>query len=194
MSKQVALYGGSFDPITLAHEMVCQCVHDSIGCEIWTMPCWKHRFGKNPTPAHHRWSMLQLFAKRKNFVKPCSWELDNQHSGSMYETVANLKILFPKTNFHIVIGMDNANVIDKWDKGLALIQENPFVIITRKGIQPLVEWHLRSPHQLIDIGSSISSTQVREAIYHGDVQAQKMVSSDVWDYIISNNLYNSKQG
>jgi len=190
MTKTIALYGGAFDPITFAHESICQKVHEEFDCEVWVLPCWSHKFGKKTTSAHHRWSMLQLLSRRMPFVKPCSFELDNQHSGSLYETLASLKSKHLECLFHVVIGMDNANLINKWDRGNLLVKENPFIVLTRQGEDPKTTWFYEYPHKMISVDSPLSSTLVRTALSQKDFEAtKKMVSSDILDYIDQYSLY-----
>jgi nicotinate (nicotinamide) nucleotide adenylyltransferase len=191
--KQVALFGGAFDPVTLAHEFICQKIHDETGFDIWLMPCWNHKFGKDPTPIYHRWAMLALACQKMPFVKLCSWEIDKQHSGSMYETMLGLKASFQDIDFHIVIGMDNANVIlESWDRGQWIVLYNPFIVITRTGEESTATWYNVDPHKLIKVDYNLSSTKVRTAITEANEEACNMVSPNVWTYINQNCLYGSK--
>lgn len=188
--KNIALYGGSFDPPTIAHELIFQKVHKQSFCdEVWPMPCFGHNFGKKPIQPHHRWAMIQILARSHSFLKPCSWELDNQHSGSMYETLIALKKLYPQNKFYIVVGMDNANSIFKWDRGDLLIKENPFIVLTRKGEIPQTNWHTKNPHQIINVELAISSTMVRESIKNDFNKAANMLNFNIWEYIVKYELY-----
>lgn len=193
-SEHVALYGGAFDPFTIAHGSIVNRIWQ-LGYPVWVMPCWAHKFDKDPTPAKHRWEMLIQAASECTNIIPVSWELDHQHSGSMYETLSALKAIHPDKVFHIVIGMDNANLIHKWDRGEKLIAENPFIVLSRHGYDSLVTWPFQKPHEFIEFGASLSSTNVRKEIAAGNyAEASHMVPDLVWNYIVEHQLYGYKNG
>lgn len=194
----VALLGGGLDPISLHHEKLAETVESNTGMPTWIMPCYGHLFAKGSrlTAPHHRLNMVKLTAKYRNdnlFV-PFDWEIEHKHAGSMYETVAQLKERYPNVAFHIVIGMDNANVIEtKWDRGNLLIQENPFIVFEREGVEPTAEWFRSPPHRLFPMGYDLSSTAIREAIQTGNhAFAEQHLNPAVWEYIRTNGLYGYK--
>lgn len=191
LPSNIALFGGAFDPPTIAHELIGQVVYDKTGMSVLYMPCWSHTFGKHPSEAFHRLQMISIKSKKNPFMISWSWEIDNKHNGSMYETLKFLNTLYPKTKFHIVIGMDNANVIFDWDRGNLLIQENPFIVFKRNGYESKVDWFTKSPHLSINSENIIiSSTDVRNAIKNKNYDlAKSLVSEEVWSYIVVNRLY-----
>lgn len=189
----VALFGGACDPLTVAHGIICDAVANKTGWPVWMMPCWGHKFGKQPTPAEHRWSMLQRLADINKNIIPFEWEIARKHTGSMYETLQSLRSTFPYTTFHVVIGMDNANSIHEWDRGDKLIEEYPFIVSTRKGYEAVEGWFLQEPHMLVEVDIELSSTTIRKAIENGDYEfAKRSVSSTIWEYIQEHKLYGYK--
>ena len=61
--------------------------------------------------------MIEDLAHRMpNYFIPCNWEIVKKHTGSMYETISGLKKSHPNKVFYIVIGMDNANEMEKASK------------------------------------------------------------------------------
>lgn len=195
---EVALLGGGFDPISLHHERIADVVEKETGMPTWAMPCYGHLFSKNDrlTDSAHRLNMVNATAQHRNtnlFV-PFGWEIEHHHTGSMYETVAQLKAKYPNVKFHIVIGMDNANVIKtKWDRGNLLIQENPFFVFEREGVVAKTNWFMQPPHRLFRIDYDLSSTAIREAIQSGNYAfAEEHLNPAVWEYIKANNLYGYK--
>lgn len=140
--------------------------------------------------------MANITAKHRkdDFFVPFDWEIKHKHAGSMYETIAQLKLHYPDLLFHIVIGMDNANVIKtKWDRGDLLTQENPFIVFERDGVEKTADWFLQAPHQIFTMNYNLSSTAIREAIQNGNYEfAKSHVNPAVWEYITVNKLYGYK--
>lgn len=195
-NNRVAIYGGGFDPITLAHENVARMVWAELGVPVWTMPCFGHLFGKKLTPAYHRWAMLLMAAQERghSFIVPCDWELRNQHSGSMFETLGALSRENPGKMFELVMGMDNANVIHRWHRGEELVATYPCIVVGRGGIKPLTEWYLNPPHHFIPSKMDISATDIRQAVEKGDHEfAERHLRRDVWEYIKDYRLFGYKE-
>ena len=182
---EVAIFGGAFDPISIHHEEIAK----ATGMPTWIMPCYKHLFNKNSRliDSSHRLQMVKLVESDQ--LKACDWEVVNKHSGSMYETLTQLKKQYPSLIFHIVLGMDNANLVkEKWHCGEKLIQENKFIIFTRKGYEPSVDWI--SDHKILEPKHDLSSTMIRNAINNKNYKfAQEHLNPLVWDYICQNKLY-----
>jgi len=196
--RNVALLGGGCDPISIHHEALVDAVVEHTGMPVWVMPCYGHLFdkGRRLTEVEHRWNMVvkSTAQQNKGLLIPFDWEIENSHTGSMYETITQLKLEYPDRLFHVVIGMDNANVIEsKWDRGSLLIQENPFIVFEREGIKPEVSWFMQSPHRIYPMKCNLSSTAIRDAIKNGDYNfAQNHLNPAVWDYIQANKLYGYK--
>lgn len=193
MSNSIALFGGAFDPITVAHEQLAKMVYSSLGMEVWLMPCFDHVYGKRMTAADYRWNMVQLVTQDSFFLKECNHEIRTQHEGSMYETLHALTDLYPGTLFHLVIGMDNANSIHRWRKGELLVREYPCVVIGRKGYQSLTEWYLNPPHRFLPFNIELCASNIREAIESGKNDwAEKNLNPKVWEYIQTHKLYKER--
>jgi nicotinic acid mononucleotide adenylyltransferase len=113
----------------------------------------------------------------------------------MFETMEGLTKVYPEIDFHIVIGMDNANVIEaEWDRGEQLIQKYPFIVLQRPGVKAEVDWFAEDPHVYLTFRYAGSSESLRKAIRKGDYAfARRHLSSKVWDYIVAGKLYGYKE-
>lgn len=194
---EIALFGSGCNPIGLHHEKIAEEIWNKFKIKTWIMPCAQHRFEKNLEliDAYERWIMTCYACMNKEFMIPFDLEYRNKSNGSTFETLERLNNgLNPTIN--IVIGMDNANVVEeKWHKGKELIQKYPFIVVKRKGIEPKVDWFTKKPHRFIEVNVEGSSTQIREAIQKGDYKtAEKMLNPKVWEYIQTKCLYGYKNG
>lgn len=216
----IALFGGAFDPICRHHEFMVEClavhgqnVDGSIGMPTWVMPCFHHRFAKDSrleAPEHRlnmversaesineNWLMFENLPSKalgKEILIPFRWQIENQHDGSTYEAIQSLRKEYPNVNFHIVMGMDNANLVEtKWDRGNLLIQECPCIVVKREGEKETATWFNDPMHQVLPFDHSGGSTEFRNAIEQKRFfDAKLKTSSGVWNYIKEHKLYGYK--
>lgn len=188
---EVALLGGAFDPITLGHELMAKAVFRHTELPVWVMPCYEHRFGKQMANTRHRLTMCKLVSNQhREWMTTFSFEIEHELKGSMYETIRMLRVEYPKTKFRIVVGMDNANQITSWDRGAALINEVPFIVVGRGKFQPVTDWFMKQPHLYIPNDCPVQAREIREAIKNRHLTlAKNMLNPRVWDYIIEHGVY-----
>lgn len=195
VSEPVIIFGGGFDPITTGHLRVAQTVHRETGFPIWAMPCYEHRWGKEMASPIHRMFMIKtVAAQHRPWLSMCDFEIKNKHNGSMYKTISMLREEHPNLDFHILIGMDNANKIKEWDRGEELADTVPFIVVSRPTYEQETDWFLLPPHRYIEVDYDISSTSVREAIENGNHDwARANLDQLVWEYIQARKLYGYKE-
>lgn len=190
----MAVYGGAFDPVTLAHVAVATVVHRHTGLSVWMMPCHGHRFGKSLTADAHRLAMVRLVALRNPWLVPSDWETGRQHDGSTFDTLSSIVAARPEVSPLLVMGLDNANAIDRWHRGRELVETFPCVVVGRDGGTPADDWFLRPPHVYIHCAINLHATQVREAVRDGKYHwAQRQLNAEVWDYVREHRLYGYKE-
>jgi nicotinate (nicotinamide) nucleotide adenylyltransferase len=215
-NRKIALYGGGFNPIGRHHEFAAILIHKSTGMRTWFMPCYDHLFSKDSEliEVKHRWNMvMEVTNQFPEQMMAFDFEMRQKHTGSMYETMEMLKPGNPDIDFHIVIGMDNANCIESdWDRGNLLIQEYPFIVMHRRmacpacrgnkiqcalcdetgkiWLPPTTDWFKQEPHAELKLDYLISSSDIRKAIAEGRLDfARQHLNPMVWDYIETGNLF-----
>lgn len=202
MRNKVALFGGSFNPIGRHHMKIGQTIFEQLGMCTWYMPCFQHRFSKSLAEAKHRWNMLLKASEDFEWMVPCDWEIAHASQGSMIDTVTALCEEYPHIDFHIVIGMDCANIIEEqWDRGKLLISLCPFIVFTRPVQIPTTDWFKFPPHQLLHMATSQQSpksddwlawedsTSIRATIGQKGDYAKRRLHPKVWTYIQRERLY-----
>ncbi len=192
----IAVFGGAFDPITLGHQSCALAISAATQMQVWFMPCYKHRFNKKTAAANDRFEMCRAAAEDLSHLKrqmfwATDYEIKKQHNGSTYELMEMLSAEHPENRYHIVIGMDNANILkEKWKHAEQLLEKYPFLVMTRQGYEPLSDWWKNPPHRLIEIGWQASSTSFRLACTDRDFESARFkVSDSVWDHISTYELY-----
>lgn len=194
---RVALLGLTGDPVTLGHERLVQTIANWEGFvdEVWLQPCFLHRFGKKPIEPWHRLDMCQLACDNSNPIckalcKVSDFEIKHQLEGGTYNVLNQMKAELPGFKFFPLIGMDNANSIEKWANWERLIAEYSFIVTPRVGVEMKTNWFTKPSHFILANGQyvEISSTLVKEMI-HANRCVKSFLSRSVYQYVFERELY-----
>jgi nicotinate-nucleotide adenylyltransferase len=185
---RIALFGGSFDPPHVAHQMACLYILSTQPVDqVWMMPCYQHPFDKRSAPFAHRVAMCRLAAALLAGVQVCTIEEEMGDKSYTLLTVKRLRERYPEHTFMMVIGADLVRERERWYGWPELQQSVPFLIIGRTGAEATAEGEaagLKLP--------AISSTLVREALRRGE-RPDALVPRAVLDYIAAQGLYREAQ-
>lgn len=182
----IALFGGAFDPPHKGHQLVATTILDEKQIdEVWFLPANQHPFLKPLSSGKDRISMLELILESKQRIE--TYELETDGTSYTYKTLVALRERFPDHNFSFIIGSDNLESFDKWDKHEELVSEFPFFVYPRPGfpMEPLYE----NMTALSDKATvTASSTEVRERLQRGE-PINDLVENGVEEYISRQGLY-----
>ncbi len=189
----ITLFGGSFNPPTLGHEIVLEQIFKLKLIpnldEIWLLPEYQHSFSKNHSliDAKHRVNMAKYLLRPK--VKLETACIDQKMSGDTIGHITYLKKKYPQHQFSFLMGSDNLKTFDLWPKWQKLLQLMTFYVYPRKGFQfkPLYPnmIALTHPKQVV---TDISSTMVRDRINRG-LPWEHLVPVPVKQYLIDHRLF-----
>ena len=184
---KIALFGGSFDPPHNAHKEACtNLLSDEDFDRIWLMPTYKHAFGKEMAPFHHRTAMCVLLSNSfhgRVLVSEVERNLAGPGVNRTINTIKYLKAYHVHEDFTFVIGSDNLDQLNEWKDITGLKKEVPFLVLRRPGFKDQPGWTF-SKITLPDI----SSTAIREGVSRGKAIAAQVPDS-VREYIEQNSLY-----
>lgn len=196
MNKHVAIVGISANPVHYGHLALLDAAADTgYFNEVWLMPCYGHKFGKELAIPEHRLKMCELAIEGKgDRYKVSDFEIKIKSNGVAYDTVRALQMTHPGVKFHWVIGMDNANVIEKWAFSEELRKLIPFWVFPRKGVEPdpKVTWYKEGHHTYVNYIHlpACAATDVRKLIADKDLtSACQLLPMKVYHYINLHNLY-----
>ena len=212
----ILIYGGSFDPPTLAHikgvEHALSELEDLID-EVWILPVSSHRFKNMNDPNRatfdNRMDMCRIAFSSHNIrttkpVRVLAYDMLSS-SGSTYEMLAELKKIFYANRYLVLIGKDVADVLqNSWASGFQLTQEHQFVVLPRYATEPdPLQWYLSGPHvylelfPLLNYGwyTSISSSTVRNTLVSLNLAlCGGYLDPGVLSFIIEKHLYGTHRG
>jgi nicotinate-nucleotide adenylyltransferase len=112
------LYGGSFDPPHLGHQMACLYWLEGCGAEqIWLIPSATHPFGKPLSAFPRRQAMCQAMAEVfGGRVQVQSIEAELGGAGRTFDTVAALQQAHPGRQFALGLGTDLRAEVGGWHR------------------------------------------------------------------------------
>jgi nicotinate-nucleotide adenylyltransferase len=182
----VALFGGSFNPVHAAHQLVALYVLETLPIDaLWLVPTYAHPFGKPLEAYEHRVAMCELAAASlgpRVTVSRAEQELALRPGFVASRTLDLIEMLaeqHPGETFRLVIGSDILAETDKWHRWDAVAAAAPPIVIARPGF----------PGGQGAVMPDISATHVRELLARHDEEASRLVPRAVMGYIAAHGLY-----
>ena len=181
---RVALFGGSFNPPHVAHQLAALYVLETAPVDaLWFVPAFEHAFGKPLVAFEDRLAMCELAAAALGpRVRVSAVEREIGGRSLTLRTVRRLTELHPEHAFSLVIGSDLLVEVAKWYGADELVRTVPFIVVGRPGAPAAAG--AAPPITLPDV----SSTAVRAALAAGK-PAEALVPRAVLDYILRKGLY-----
>ncbi len=182
-ARRVAIYGGSFNPPHIAHQMVALYVLETAPVdELWFVPACRHAFGKPLAPFSDRVRMCELAARALGpRVKVSDIEGAIGGESRTLRTIRRLQEMWREHVFSLVIGADLVNEVPSWQGGAELQATVPFIVVGRGGVADSEgAERLAMP--------AVSSSGVRERLGAGR-SVETLVPRLVLDYIYERKLY-----
>jgi nicotinate-nucleotide adenylyltransferase len=180
---RVALFGGSFNPPHVAHQLAALYVLETAPVDaLWFVPAHEHAFGKPLAAFEDRLAMCELAAAALGpRVRVSDVERALGGRSLTLRTVRRLTELHPEHAFSLVIGSDLLAEVAKWYGADELQRTVPFIVVGRPGATPAGG----APAITLP---DVSSTAVRAALAAGK-PAEALVPRAVLDYIHTKGLY-----
>lgn len=171
--KQTIIYGGAFNPPTLAHEAIlaaCFNYASSIGADVWLLPSGDRRDKHIPTPRDQRLAYLRAMvssvvgdAVAATIVLS---EIDRTVPVETYDTVCELAASYPDREFIWVFGADSTETMSEWKKGGWMLRHLPMLVVQRAG--SVINPRARRAVPLSITTIVTSSTEVRRRLAVGE--------------------------
>lgn len=202
MSKKlIAIYGGSFNPPTIAHKNI---VKDILSIdlikEVIYLPVGDRYKKKNLINSKYRVDMLNILKydlRMEGYsVDINTLEIDSKKRLYTLESLRLLKNIY-KNELAFVMGTDNIKKVETWYNYQSLLKEFYFIIIERQNddINKIIKENnvLRNYQNRFIIlketsYKNVSSTYIRDNLYT-DLNITQYISPKIIKYIKNNNLY-----
>ncbi|MBP1744320.1 MAG: nicotinate-nucleotide adenylyltransferase [Firmicutes bacterium] len=189
-----AIFGGTFDPIHIAHLYVAHKAKEDLGLDaVIFMPSANppHKQGKKVTDAHLRYEMVKMAIRGERGFQISDYEMNSTGLSYTYKTLQHFNELEPGTDWHFIAGLDSLADIHKWQNPDEIFELCHFVVYNRTGyeIKDMKNNKYFKKSVLLEMPIlDISSTQIRYDISAGrDVSS--LVPEPVGNFIKELDLY-----
>lgn len=189
---EIAVFGGTFDPPTKAHEaVIAACLARPELDEVWVMPSGTRSDKKSTLNDTDRLWMLNLMLEEVFANHPrlqvSSFELDYLPRPSQTaQTVEALRTFYPECRFRFVFGADSYLSMPQWRNGRELQRTLGMLVVPRNGLVIPVADNLEL--LTISMQKPVSSTEVRDRVRRG-FSIDGLVCRGVRQYITDCRLY-----
>ncbi|MCD2256675.1 nicotinate-nucleotide adenylyltransferase [Lactobacillus sp. CC-MHH1034] len=186
--RQVGILGGTFNPPHLGHLIMADQVLKQLGLEkvlfmLDNQP--PHVDQKQTIPSTFRKDMVNLAILDNLNFELETLELERGGKSYTYDTIRELKLRHPDTDYYFIIGGDMVAYLPKWYKIESLIKMVHFVGVRRQ------DYAVHSPYPVIWVDApliDISSSNVRQRV-RTNRSIHYLVPNAVEDYIYDKGLY-----
>ncbi len=192
---KLGLYGGTFDPIHIAHLILADKAVESLGLDkLIIMPCANppHKSSKNISNPKHRLEMVKRAVAGHEKLQVSDWEIQQDNTSFTVYTLEMLTKQYQLTreNLYLILGGDNLFDISLWKSPEKIYQLAQLAVAARPGVKQdanlpeFIKSFLKIEMPLMDI----SSKEIRKMISLGK-SVRYLLQPDVLQYIKTHNLY-----
>ena len=188
---KVAIFGGTFDPIHIAHLEVAREATDRFNLDqVLFIPA------ANPPHKSHvmgagfedRLRMVELACATDRRFVPSRLEAGAEKSYSIYTIEKVRASLAPPDELYFLIGADAFSEIETWHRWADVVKNVTFIVVSRPGAEYDVPKGA-SVERLDTLAIEVSSSEIRCQLLAG--QKPAALAQPVVDYIRANRLYRS---
>ena len=197
---KTGVFGGTFNPVHKGHIMLAEYCMDSVGLDrIIMIPTAvpPHKISNNLASENDRLNMCKLACRGKENFFVSDIEIKRQGKSYTYETLTQLKEIYPDDHLYTIMGADMFLTLDRWKNPKIIFKKSSIITIPRdeenkhelenfynKVLKAMGASSVILPNPVM----SVSSTFIRENLDNFNLISD-MLDKGVYDYIIKNNLY-----
>jgi len=185
----IAVFGGSFNPVTLAHKKIIDRIKklDEVTKVIIVPVSDKYEKKGLSTNVNHRIEMLKLVIEKDIIIS--DFEARQDHQLKSLETLTHFKEEY-NDDLALVIGSDNLEDFKNWYEPEKLMENFYLIVINRQSdlgkiilSNPTLTKYKEKIIEINDLDLNISSTKAKRELNN------QYLDQRVIDYILLNDLY-----
>lgn len=198
--RKIGVMGGTFDPIHIGHLLLAEWALDAADLEqVWLIPTGRSymKAERNILPGYERLHMTRLAAEGNSRLQCLDLEIKREGCSYSYETMEQLKNLYPETEFYFIIGADCLFTMENWKCPEKLFDSCTILAAVRGDVSlseleaKRTELQTRFDAEILlmpFMQMSISSTEIRNRLKCGK-SVRYMVPDNVLQYIYEKRFY-----
>lgn len=190
--QNIALFGGSFNPVHIGHLMVAQYVAQFTRVDrVWMLVSPRNPLKPDSplAPDSQRLEMTRIACVNDTEIVASDFEFSLPVPSYTFKTLQKLSQAYPQFRFTLLIGADNWLVFEKWREWKKILAEHDILIYPRPGYDIDTATLPPNVHYLSECPvCSISSTFIRNAI-KSDRSVSHFLPEGVYQYIMKHNIY-----
>lgn len=195
---KIGLYGGAFNPVHNGHLALADHFKNALELErLIFIPTHvpPHKSGDGLVSGEHRINMLSLALSGLEYCSVSDIEFRREGKSYTYDTVCELKKIYPDDEFFLIVGADQYFDFQKWYRADEILRQVTVCSAARENNQYRQMLEYKSKHDNMqntvvcnfDV-TEISSSKIRNMISTGQ-SVSEFVPDSVLRYIKENNLY-----
>lgn len=188
---KVGLFFGSFNPVHVGHMIIAEHMasHTDLD-EVWMVVTPHNPLKKQSSLAgdYDRLHLVNLAIGENPKIRASNIEFGLPKPSYTVDTLAYLKEKYPDKQFVLIMGGDNLGSLHKWKNYEILLRDYQIYVYKR----PEYDLGEYEDHQNVVFADApmlnISASYIRKCIVEGS-SVRYMLTSEVYDYILSSYLY-----
>ena len=123
--RKIGILGGTFDPIHNAHLLLGEAAREQFGLDriIFIPNNLAHLINrKEVTSGDIRYQMVKMAISDNPYFTCSRLEIDKPEGIYTYDTIQELKLMYPGDELYLILGGDSIIDIDTWYKAKELLQ------------------------------------------------------------------------
>jgi nicotinate-nucleotide adenylyltransferase len=179
--KKLCVFGGSFDPPHVGHEMIIKELLEMDFDRILIMPNNDVEYKQLTSSVMNRSNMVKILVdKYDNRIEFSDLEIVRDGITKTCDTIKELKNIYPDYQVYFAVGSDSVNSLPTWDE-FEYLRDNTIFVVANRGnvVIPKGVNYVLINNEINDI----SSSYIRENL------DPKFLDDKVYQYVLTNKLY-----
>jgi nicotinate-nucleotide adenylyltransferase len=164
--QKIGILGGSFDPIHFGHLLMAQSAAESLKLDrVLFVPafCSPFKVSYKLPSSEKRLAMVKAAIKGNPVFSIYNGELKRGGVSYTIDTLKELKAIYPKAKFYLLMGADNLKTFHRWKEPAGILKLASLIILNRPGFDRLKSH--RWPYQKVNMPAvDISSSDIRQRL------------------------------
>jgi len=188
----LVVFGGSFNPPTIAHYQIAKYVKNQLFCkQFFFLPVGNQYPKKNLVDSVHRVKMLNLVCQHLDDTAVCQLETHCKQVLTTFETLTLLKKQYPNEEIAFVLGADNLKQLKSWIQFEKLITNFKLIVFKRNDldVEEIIQTEFLKQKQQFIILESFGEMNVSSSLYRENLTNEHLVLPEISAYVKAHKLY-----